>query len=61
MTLKTSLTAGEVFGFAVIVAAFVVVFVLLDLDGQSWGAIALLGVFLVVLVGYRTWLKRRRA
>ena len=59
--MKTNLTAAEIAGFAAIVAAFVLVFALLDLDGQSWGAIALLGVFLVLLVGYRTWLKRRHA
>jgi hypothetical protein len=58
---KTNLTAGEMAGFGVIVAAFIVTFALLGLDGQSWGAIALLAGFLVLLVGYRTWLKRRHA
>jgi hypothetical protein len=58
---KTNLTLPEMAGFGVIVVAFVVAFALLGLDGQSWGAIALLAVFLVLLVGYRTWLKRRHA
>ena len=59
--MKTSLTTGELLGFAVFVVAFVVAFWAMGLDGQSWGAVALLGVFLVGLVGYRTWLKRRRS
>jgi hypothetical protein len=58
---KTNLTIAEIAGFGVIVVAFVAVFALMGLDGQSWGAIALLAVFLVLLVGYRTWLKRRHA
>jgi hypothetical protein len=58
---KTSLTNGELVGFGVFVVAFVVAFWALGLDGQSWGAIVLLGVFLAGLVAYRTWLKRRRA
>jgi hypothetical protein len=48
-------------GFGVIVVAFVAVFAMLGLDGQSWGAIGLLAAFLVLLVAYRTWLKRRHA
>jgi hypothetical protein len=59
--MKTSLTTGEMLGFAGFVVAFVVVFWALGLDGQSWGAIVLLAVFLAGLVAYRTWLKRRRA
>jgi hypothetical protein len=58
---KSDLTTGELLGFGVFVVAFVVAFWALGLDGQSWGAIVLLGVFLVALVAYRTWLKRRRA
>jgi hypothetical protein len=58
---KTSLTTAELIGFGVFIVAFVVAFWALGLDGQSWGAIVLLGVFLVALVAYRTWLKRRRA
>ena len=58
--MKTSLTTGEMLGFAAFVVAFVVVFWALGLDGQSWGAIVLLGVFLAALVGYRAWLKKRR-
>jgi hypothetical protein len=59
--MKTNLTAGEMAGFGVIVAGFVVAFALLGLDGQSWGSIGLLALFLALLVGYRTWLKRRHA
>jgi membrane protein implicated in regulation of membrane protease activity len=58
---KTNLTAAEIAGFGGIVVAFVAVFAMLGLDGQSWGAIGLLAVFLVLLVAYRTWLKRRHA
>ena len=58
--MKTNLTVAEIAGFGVIVLAFVAVFAMLGLDSQSWGAIALLAVFLGVLVGYRTWLKRRQ-
>jgi hypothetical protein len=58
---KTNLTAAEMAGFGVIVLAFIAAFALLGLDEQSWAAIALLAVFLVLLVGYRTWLKRRHA
>ena len=59
--MKTSLTTAEMLGFGVFIVGFVVAFWALGLDGQSWGAIVLLGVFLAGLVGYRTWLKRRRA
>ena len=58
--MKTNLTTAEMLGFGVFIVAFVVAFWLLGLDGQSWGAIVLLGVFLAALVAYRTWLKRRR-
>jgi hypothetical protein len=57
---KTSLTTAEMLGFAAFIVAFVVVFWALGLDGQSWGAIVLLGAFLAGLVAYRTWLKKRR-
>jgi len=56
---KTNLTTAELLGFVAFVVAFVVVFWALGLDGQSWQAIALLAVFLLGLVGYRAWLKRR--
>ena len=59
--MKTNLTTAELLGFLAFVVAFVVVFWAMGLDGQSWGAIVLLGVFLVALAVYRTWLKRRRA
>ena len=59
--MKTSLTTAEMLGFGVFIVGFVIAFWALGLDGQSWGAIVLLGVFLAGLVGYRTWLKRRRA
>jgi membrane protein implicated in regulation of membrane protease activity len=58
---KTSLSTGELLGFGVFIVAFVIAFWALGLDGQSWEAIVLLGVFLAGLVAYRTWLKRRRA
>jgi len=58
---KTSLTTGEMLGFGAFIVGFVVAFWALGLDGQSWGAIVLLAVFLGGLVAYRTWLKRRRA
>jgi hypothetical protein len=58
---KTNLTIAEMTGFGVIIVAFVAAFALLGLDGQSWGAIALLAVFLGLLAGYRTWLRRRHA
>jgi hypothetical protein len=58
--MKTNLTTAEMLGFAAFVVVFVVAFWALGLDGQSWGAIVLLGVFLLGLVAYRTWLKRRR-
>ena len=57
--MKTNLTTAELLGFAAFIVAFVVVFWALGLDGQSWQAIALLAAFLVGLVGYRIWLKRR--
>jgi hypothetical protein len=57
--MKTNLTTAELLGFAAFVVVFVVAFWALGLEGQSWQAIALLGAFLVGLVGYRTWLKRR--
>ena len=59
--MKTNLTAAEIAGFGVIALAFVAAFAMLGLDEQSWGAVALLAAFLVLLVGYRTWLKRRHA
>jgi hypothetical protein len=58
---KTNLTAYELAGFGVVVIAFIALFAMLGLDGQSWGAIALLALFLLLLVAYRTWLKRRHA
>ena len=58
--MKTNLTTAELLGFGVFIVAFVVAFWAMGLDGQSWGAIVLLAVFLVALVGYRTWLKKRR-
>jgi hypothetical protein len=57
--LKTNLTPAEMLGFVGFIAGFVVLFWALDLEGQSWQAIALLAVFLVGIAGYRAWLKRR--
>jgi hypothetical protein len=53
------LTALELAGFAVIVAAFIGLFALLDVEAQSWGSFALLAVALAALVGYRAFLTRR--
>ena len=46
-------------GFAVIVGAFVALFALLDVEPQSWGSFALLGLFFALLLGYRAWIARR--
>jgi hypothetical protein len=51
----------ELAGFVAIVAAFVAVMAIFDVKGQSWTAVALLAGFLVVLVAYRAFLRRRRA
>jgi len=56
-----TVTGRELAGFAVIVGAFVALFMMLDLEPQSWSSFVLLAGFLGLLVGYRTWLKRRRA
>jgi hypothetical protein len=58
---KTNMTALELAGFGVIAGAYIVLFTVLGLEPQSWAAIGLLAVFFVLLVGYRTWLKRRHA
>ena len=58
--MKTNLTTAELLGFLAFVVVFVVVFWAMGVDGQSWQAIALLGSFLVGLVAYRTWLKRKQ-
>ena len=59
--MKTNLTAAELAGYGVIGGAYIVLFASLGLEPQSWAAIGLLAVFLALLVGYRTWLKRRHA
>ena len=51
--------ARELAGFAAVVVAFIAAFTLLDVEPQSWASFALLGAFLAVLIGYRTWLRRR--
>jgi hypothetical protein len=53
------LALREIAGFAVIVGAFVVLMALLDLEPQSWASFALLAVFFAVLLGYRSYLRRR--
>jgi 4-hydroxybenzoate polyprenyltransferase len=57
----TRLNALELAGFAVIVAAFIAVMALLDVEPQSWTSFALLAAFLVLLYAYRYVLRRRRA
>ncbi len=56
-----TLTGRELAGFAAIAAVFVALYALLDLQPQSWPSFGLLLAFLVLLVGYRVWLKRRHA
>ena len=56
-----SLTARELAGFVVIVGAFVALFALLDVEPQSWPSFVLLAAFLVALLAYRAWLRRRHA
>jgi 4-hydroxybenzoate polyprenyltransferase len=51
----------ELLGFVLIVAAFVAVMALLDVEPQSWTSFALLAAFLVLLYAYRYLLRRRRA
>jgi hypothetical protein len=46
-------------GFALIVAGFIGLMALLDLESQSWGSFALLAVFFVVLLAYRSFVRRR--
>jgi hypothetical protein len=57
----TRLSAAELAGFAVIVAAFVAAMALLDVEPQSWTSFGLLAAFLILLYAYRTVLRRRRA
>ena len=54
-------TPFELAGFAVIAAAFIGLMALLDVEPQSWASFVLLAAFLVVLLGYRAWLRRRHA
>jgi hypothetical protein len=51
----------ELLGFVLIVAAFVAVMALLDVEPQSWTSFTLLAAFLVLLYAYRYLLRRRRA
>jgi uncharacterized membrane protein HdeD (DUF308 family) len=55
------LTALELAGFAAIVAGFVAVMALFEVEPQSWTSFGLLVGFLVLLYGYRTFLRRRQA
>jgi hypothetical protein len=57
----TRLSMIELAGFAAIVAAFVAVMALFDVEPQSWASFGLLAAFLALLYGYRTVLRRRRA
>jgi hypothetical protein len=51
----------ELAGFAAIVAAFVAVMALFDVEPQSWTSFGLLAAFLLLLYAYRFVLRRRRA
>jgi hypothetical protein len=55
----TRLTAFELAGFAAIVAAFIAVMALFDVEPQSWTSFALLAAALAALVAYRVFLTRR--
>jgi hypothetical protein len=55
------LTAVELAGFVAIVAAFVAVMALFDVQPQSWTSFGLLAGFLALLYGYRTFVRRRHA
>jgi uncharacterized membrane protein HdeD (DUF308 family) len=56
-----NLTALELAGFAAIVAGFVAAMALFDVEPQSWTSFGLLVGFLVLLYGYRTFVRRRHA
>ena len=58
---RRTLSLAELAGFAAIIGAFVVVMLVLDLEGQSWGSFALLAAALVALFVYRALLRRRRS
>jgi hypothetical protein len=53
------LTALELAGFVVIVAAFIGLFALLGVEPQSWESFGLLAAALAALVAYRIFLARR--
>jgi hypothetical protein len=53
------LTAVELAGFVVIVAAFIGLFALLGVEAQSWESFGLLAAAFAALVGYRIVLARR--
>jgi hypothetical protein len=57
----TRLSAIELAGFGAIVAAFVVVMALFDVEAQSWASFGLLAAFLILLYGYRYLLRRGRS
>jgi hypothetical protein len=57
----TRLSASELAGFAAIVAAFIAVMALFDVEPQSWTSFTLLAAFFVLLYGYRYFLRRRHA
>jgi hypothetical protein len=57
----TRLSALELAGFAAIVAAFIAVMALFDVEAQSWTSFALLAAFIVLLYGYRYLVNRRHA
>ena len=57
---SNTLSAVELAGFAVLVAVFVALMAVLDLEPQSWPSFGLLAAFLALLVGYRFFLRARR-
>jgi hypothetical protein len=55
------LTALELAGFAAIVCGFIAAMAIFDVEAQSWTSFGLLAAFLVLLYGYRSFLRRRHA
>ena len=60
MSRREPLSFVELGGFVAIAVAFVVLMLVLDLEGGSWGAFALLAAGLATLFAYRALLRRRR-
>ena len=54
----TRLTASELAGFGLIVAAFITAMTIFDVEAQSWTSFGLLAAFFVLLYVYRSYLRR---